>query len=58
MAPTLYGAPGKMTRRLAGTVIGAQGLAVFFGALVARGLASAKGEDTSKIGRASCRERG
>jgi len=47
MAPTLYGAPGKMTRRLAGTVIGAQGLAVFFGALVARGLASAKGEDTS-----------
>jgi Protein of unknown function (DUF4233) len=46
-APTLYGAPGKMTRRLAGTVIGAQGLAVFFGALVARGLASAKAEDTS-----------
>jgi putative exporter of polyketide antibiotics len=46
-APTLYGAPGKMTRRLAGTVIGAQGLAVFFGALVARGLASARGEDTS-----------
>jgi Protein of unknown function (DUF4233) len=46
-APTLYGAPGKMTRRLAGTVIGAQGLAVFFGALVARGLASAKGENTS-----------
>ncbi|MEP7016474.1 MAG: DUF4233 domain-containing protein [Actinomycetota bacterium] len=46
-APTLYGAPGKMTQRLAGTVIGTQGLAVFFGALVARGLASAKGEDIS-----------
>ncbi|HEY8821676.1 MAG TPA: DUF4233 domain-containing protein [Dermatophilaceae bacterium] len=45
--PTLYGAPGKMTRRLAGTVIGGQGLAVFFGALVARGLASANGSDTS-----------
>ena len=45
--PTLYGAPGKMTRRLAGTVIGAQGLAVFFGALVARGLASANGSNTS-----------
>ena len=36
-----------MTRRLAGTVVGTQGLAVFFGALVARGLASASGEDTS-----------
>jgi hypothetical protein len=46
--PILYGAPGKMTRRLAGTVIGAQGLAVFFGALVARGLASANGSDTSR----------
>ena len=30
---TLYGIPGKMTRRLAGVVIGTQGLAVFFGAL-------------------------
>jgi hypothetical protein len=45
--PILYGAPGKMTRRLAGAVIGAQGLAVFFGALVARGLASADGSNTS-----------
>ncbi|MEP7035603.1 MAG: DUF4233 domain-containing protein [Actinomycetota bacterium] len=36
-----------MTRRLAGTVIAAQGLAVFFGALVARGLASASGSETS-----------
>jgi hypothetical protein len=46
--PILYGAPGKMTQRLAGTVIGAQGLAVFFGTLVARGLASANGSDTSR----------
>ena len=30
---TFYGIPGKMTRRLAGVVIGTQGLAVFFGAL-------------------------
>ena len=37
----LYGVPGKMTRRLAAVVIGTQGLAVFFGALVARGLAIA-----------------
>jgi hypothetical protein len=36
-----------MTRRLAGTVIVAQGLAVFFGALVARGLAAAHGSGTS-----------
>ncbi|HEY8654969.1 MAG TPA: DUF4233 domain-containing protein [Dermatophilaceae bacterium] len=44
---TLYGVPGKMTRRLAGVVIGTQGLAVFFGALVARALAAAKGLPTS-----------
>jgi len=48
---TLYGAPGKMTRRLAGVVIGTQGLAVFFGALVARALAAstatATGSSTS-----------
>ena len=36
-----------MTRRLAGVVIGAQALAVFFGALVARGLAAAEGSSTS-----------
>jgi putative exporter of polyketide antibiotics len=46
-ALVLYGVPGKMTRRLAGVVIGAQGLAVFFGALVARALASAKGSPTA-----------
>jgi len=44
---TLYGAPGTMTRRLAGTVMGAQGLAVFFGALVARALAAANGSHAS-----------
>ncbi len=44
---TLYGVPGKMTRRLAGVVIGTQGLAVFFGALVARALAAATGAPTS-----------
>ncbi len=36
-----YGVPEKMTRRLAAVVIGSQGLAVFFGALVARGIAAA-----------------
>jgi hypothetical protein len=44
---TPYGVPGKMTRRLAGVVLGTQGLAVFFGALVARALAAAKGSDGS-----------
>ena len=43
----LYGGQGKMTRRLLGVVIGTQGLVVFFGALVARALASAKGSHTS-----------
>jgi hypothetical protein len=42
-----YGVPGKMTRRLAGVVLGTQGLAVFFGALVARALAAADGANTS-----------
>ncbi|HEX7535417.1 MAG TPA: DUF4233 domain-containing protein [Dermatophilaceae bacterium] len=46
-ALTLYGVPGKMTRRLLGVVIGTQGLVVFFGALVARGLAAARNSDTS-----------
>jgi len=44
---TFYGVPAKMTRRLLGVVIGSQGLAVFFGALVARSLAAAKGAPTS-----------
>jgi putative exporter of polyketide antibiotics len=42
-----YGVQGKMTRRLAAVVIGAQGLAVFFGALTARALAAADGSGTS-----------
>ena len=46
-ALTFYGVPGKMTRRLAGVVIGTQGLAVFFGALVARALAAADASHTS-----------
>jgi len=46
-ARALYGVQGKMTRRLLGLVIGTEGLAVFFGALVARGLASAKSSPTS-----------
>jgi len=44
---TMHGVPGKMSRRLLGVVIGSQGLAVFFGALVARSLAAAKGLPTS-----------
>lgn len=44
---TIHGVPGKMSRRLLGVVIGSQGLAVFFGALVARSLAAAKGLPTS-----------
>jgi hypothetical protein len=46
-ALTFYGVRGKMTRRLAAVVIGTQGLAVFFGALVARALAAADGSRTS-----------
>jgi Protein of unknown function (DUF4233) len=43
----LYGIPGKMTRRLLGVVIGTQGLAVFFGALVARALAATADSPTA-----------
>jgi hypothetical protein len=50
-ALSFYGVPGKMTRRLLAVVIGTQGLAVFFGALVARSLAAvtapATGSNTS-----------
>ena len=42
-----HGVPGKMTRRVAGVVIGTQGLAVFFGALVARALAAVKNPSTA-----------
>ena len=44
---TFHGVPGKMTRRLAGVVIATQGLAVFFGALVARALAAVQGSPAS-----------
>jgi hypothetical protein len=43
----LYGVPGKMARRLLAVVIGTQGLAVFFGALVARALAATDGSRAS-----------
>jgi hypothetical protein len=46
--PALYGVQGKMTRRLLGVVLGTQGLAVFFGALVSRGLALASGPKPSR----------
>jgi hypothetical protein len=46
-ALTLYSTPGKMTRRLAAVVIGSQGLAVFFGALVARAVSAAGGSHSS-----------
>ncbi len=36
-----HGVPDKMTRRFAAVVIASQGLAVFFGALVARAIAAA-----------------
>lgn len=45
----LYGVAGKMTRRLAAVVIGTQGLAVFFGALVARGLAIGGGASVGEV---------
>lgn len=46
-ALTFYGVPGKMTRRLLAVVIGTQGLAVFFGGLVARSLTATEGSDAS-----------
>ena len=42
-----YGALGKFTWRMLATVLGSQGVVVFLGALVARGLASAEGNDRS-----------
>jgi Ca2+/H+ antiporter len=44
----LYGVQGKMTRRLLGVVLGTQGLAVFFGALVSRGLDVASDSEPSR----------
>jgi hypothetical protein len=42
-----YGALGKFTWRMLATVLASQGLVVFLGALVARGIASAQGDDRS-----------
>lgn len=42
----LYGVAERMTRRFAAVVIGSQGLAVFFGALVARAIASSSGSSS------------
>ncbi|MEO3935574.1 DUF4233 domain-containing protein [Dermatophilaceae bacterium Soc4.6] len=41
---TLYGQTGKFTSRMLMTVLVGQSLAVFFGALVARGIAVAQGD--------------
>jgi hypothetical protein len=42
-----YGTLGKFTWRMLATVLASQGIVVFLGALVARGLASAEGDDRS-----------
>ena len=41
----LYGVLGKFTWRMLATVLAGQGIAVFLGALVARGIAVAEGDD-------------
>lgn len=41
----LYGTTGKFTWRMGAVVLGAQSVIVFFGALVARGVATATGDD-------------
>jgi hypothetical protein len=43
--PVLYGSLGKFTWRMLATVLVGQGVVVFLGALVARGLAAADGDD-------------
>ena len=42
-----YGALGKFTWRMLATVLASQGIVIFLGALVARGLASAEGDERS-----------
>jgi hypothetical protein len=42
----LHGALGKLTWRMLATVLAAQGVVVFLGALVARGIAGARGDAT------------
>ena len=44
-----YGATGKFTWRMAATVLGGQSLAVFFGALVARGIGQSSGDPSSGL---------
>jgi hypothetical protein len=44
---TAYGQLGKFTWRMCATVLGAQSVLVFFGALVARGLADAQGQQAA-----------
>jgi hypothetical protein len=41
----LYGSLGKFTWRMLATVLAGQGIVVFLGALVARGIAVAEGDD-------------
>jgi hypothetical protein len=43
----VHGALGKFTWRMCATVLGAQSLVVFFGALAARGIADASGRSTA-----------
>jgi hypothetical protein len=42
----LYGSLGKFTWRMLATVLAGQGIVVFLGALVARGIADARGDAT------------
>jgi len=42
----LYGSLGKFTWRMLATVLAGQGIVVFLGALVARGIADARGDTT------------
>lgn len=44
----LYGALGKFTWRMLATVLAAQGIVVCLGALVARGVGSAQGDDRAQ----------
>ena len=43
----LYGALGKFTWRMLATVLAGQGIVIFFGALVARAIADAQGQDVA-----------
>ncbi|CCH77035.1 conserved membrane hypothetical protein [Nostocoides japonicum T1-X7] len=43
----IYGTLGKFTWRMLATVLGGQAVVIFFGALVARALADAGGDETS-----------